>query len=99
MDGAIRRKRRFANEIKRDFICPSPNCHKSYGSEGSLTQHVKLKHEAFYKCGEYEILLQRMLDEMVKSNKIKREEAVGRVKAVRKEERERERGREKKEKV
>jgi hypothetical protein len=36
---------------------------------------VKLKHDVFYRSGEYEILLQKMLDEMAK-NKVKKEEVV-----------------------
>lgn len=39
-----KRTRRCANEIKRDFICKAEKCGKSYGSEGSLLQHFKLKH-------------------------------------------------------
>jgi hypothetical protein len=37
-----KRHRRSANEIERHFICEE--CEKSYGSEGSLNQHIKLKH-------------------------------------------------------
>ena len=35
-----KRYRRTANEIERRFVC---FCGKSYGSEGSLNQHKKLK--------------------------------------------------------
>jgi hypothetical protein len=34
---------------------------------------VKLKHDAFFKSGEYEIMLQNMLDEMARG-KVKKEE-------------------------
>ena len=37
-----KRHRRTAGEIERHYRCP--NCLKSYGSEGSLSQHIKLKH-------------------------------------------------------
>lgn len=39
-----KRHRRCANEIAREFYCKAPKCGKSYGSEGSLFQHMKLKH-------------------------------------------------------
>ena len=39
-----KRHRRCANEIERGFQCPATKCGKSYGSEGSLSQHMKLKH-------------------------------------------------------
>lgn len=40
-----KRHRRGKNEIRRMFECDYPNCKKTYGSEGSLAQHIKLKHE------------------------------------------------------
>ena len=39
-----KRHRRGKNEIKRMFKCGYPNCGKTYGSEGSLNQHIKIKH-------------------------------------------------------
>mmetsp|Transcript_28440 Transcript_28440/g.32892 ORF Transcript_28440/g.32892 Transcript_28440/m.32892 type:complete len:180 (-) Transcript_28440:51-590(-) len=39
-----KRARRTASEIERNFVCPAGNCGKSYGSEGALLQHVRLKH-------------------------------------------------------
>jgi len=39
-----KRHRRNATEIERHYRCPCPPCSKSYGSEGSLNQHIKLKH-------------------------------------------------------
>ncbi len=51
--GSKKRHRRTAEEIDRHYICPHPGCGKSYGyvcapvrnrSEGSLSQHLKLKH-------------------------------------------------------
>lgn len=39
-----KRVRRCANEIERKCICPVSSCRKSYGSEGSLAQHMKFKH-------------------------------------------------------
>lgn len=43
-----KRYRRTANEIERHYKCPADTCKKKYGSEGSLNQHVKLKHPEIY---------------------------------------------------
>lgn len=43
-----KRMRRTANEIDRHFKCPIESCGKTYGSEGSLNQHIKLKHPDHY---------------------------------------------------
>ena len=43
-----KRHRRTATEIARHYRCPIDDCPKSYGSEGSLNQHIKLKHPEFY---------------------------------------------------
>lgn len=40
-----KRHRRNKNEIIREFTCEHPGCLKSYGSEGSLNQHIKRKHK------------------------------------------------------
>ena len=45
---AKRRHRKTANEVERHYICPIQGCDKAYGSEGSLNQHVKLKHPEIY---------------------------------------------------
>ena len=48
-DERRKRHRRTATEIARHYKCPlRDECHKSYGSEGSLNQHIKLKHPEFY---------------------------------------------------
>ena len=48
-DDRRKRHRRTATEIARHYKCPLVGeCHKSYGSEGSLNQHIKLKHPEFY---------------------------------------------------
>lgn len=39
-----KRRRRTAAQIDRKFACAFPGCAKAYGSEGSLTQHQRLKH-------------------------------------------------------
>ena len=39
-----KRNRRTATEIARHYRCPIEGCAKSYGGEGSLNQHIKLKH-------------------------------------------------------
>ena len=43
-----KRKRRTANEIERRYKCSVENCGKSYGSKGSLNQHIKFKHPDLY---------------------------------------------------
>ena len=43
-----KRHRRTATEIARHYKCPIHDCPKSYGSEGSLNQHIKLKHPEYY---------------------------------------------------
>lgn len=40
--------RRNADEIERYYKCTVKTCAKSYGSEGSLNQHYKLKHLEIY---------------------------------------------------
>lgn len=42
-----KRHRRTANEIERHYKCPVEVCSKLYGSEGSLNQHIKIKHPDF----------------------------------------------------
>ncbi|EGR29797.1 zinc C2H2 type family protein, putative [Ichthyophthirius multifiliis] len=44
-DDRQKRIRRPAALIKRQFTCPIQKCQKSYGTEGSLQQHIKLKHQ------------------------------------------------------
>lgn len=43
-----KRMRRNADEIERYYKCTVKVCGKSYGSEGSLNQHYKLKHPEIY---------------------------------------------------
>ena len=43
-----KRMRRNADEIDRFYKCSVKVCQKSYGSEGSLNQHYKLKHPEIY---------------------------------------------------
>ncbi len=47
--GKRKRHRRPAHEIRRHHKCPAPQCGKAYGSEGSLSQHLKLKHRMYYE--------------------------------------------------
>ena len=47
-DDRKKRFRRTANEIERHYRCPVESCQRSYGSEGSLNQHLKLKHYDLY---------------------------------------------------
>jgi len=39
-----KKRRRKRDEIDRSFKCPIAGCTKSYGSEGALKTHIKLKH-------------------------------------------------------
>jgi len=43
-----KKKRRRRDEIERKFTCCVGDCAKSYGSEGALKTHVKLKHPEMY---------------------------------------------------
>ena len=47
-DDRKKRFRRTANEIERHYRCPVETCQRSYGSEGSLNQHIKIKHGELY---------------------------------------------------
>ena len=47
-DDRKKRFRRTATEIQRNFKCTIEKCQKMYGSEGSLHQHIKLKHPELY---------------------------------------------------
>ena len=44
-----KRHRRNASEIKKTWMCPIDGCKRKYGTEGSLGQHMKLKHAEEYK--------------------------------------------------
>jgi hypothetical protein len=44
-----KRNRRTADEIEKAFECSVERCQRSYGSEGSLIQHIKLKHPDLYE--------------------------------------------------
>lgn len=46
--GKQKRYRRTAKEIQRKYKCGIDNCQKAYGTEGSLNQHLKLKHPSEY---------------------------------------------------
>jgi len=39
-----KKRRRRRHEIARNFKCPNSGCTKSYGSEGALKTHIRLKH-------------------------------------------------------
>ncbi|ETW01344.1 hypothetical protein H310_06902 [Aphanomyces invadans] len=41
-----KRRRRTAAQIDRKYVCSYAGCKKAYGSEGSLTQHMRLKHRS-----------------------------------------------------
>lgn len=44
-----KRFRRTAETIERRFVCEVERCQKCYGSDGSLQQHIKLKHPELYE--------------------------------------------------
>lgn len=67
----VKRKRREAKDIEREFFCPIEKCKKGYGSEGSLTHHVRLKHKEYYESGVYEIFLQQYIEKMSQMHKEK----------------------------
>jgi hypothetical protein len=49
-EGPERKKRfrRTANDIEKKYVCEVERCQRNYGSEGSLIQHLKLKHHEYY---------------------------------------------------
>ena len=49
-----KRARRTAEEIEKKYKCEVAFCERSYGSEGSLQQHIKLKHPEQLGRGEEE---------------------------------------------
>jgi hypothetical protein len=42
--GRKRHVRRCANEITKELACPYGRCSKTYGCDGSLNLHIKVKH-------------------------------------------------------
>jgi len=44
-----KKRRRRREEIERKFLCPIKSCDKSYGSEGALKTHIKIKHKNLLK--------------------------------------------------
>lgn len=44
-----KRKRKKKDEVERNFRCMVDGCGKAYGSENSLNQHYKLKHEELWQ--------------------------------------------------
>ena len=56
--GKRKRKRKTKDQVERNFKCNINGCNKSYGSENSLNQHMKLKHPEFWaKIKEKEHIL------------------------------------------
>jgi len=51
------RIRRKACEIDKHYICQVEKCQKSYGSEGSLTQHIRNKHPELANDPEFRMLM------------------------------------------
>jgi hypothetical protein len=43
-----KRKRKKKDEVSRKYFCKIGECGKSYGTENSLNQHMKLKHIDFW---------------------------------------------------
>ena len=46
--GKRKRKRKTKDQVERNFCCNIKSCGKSYGSENSLNQHIKLKHPEYW---------------------------------------------------
>ena len=40
----MKRSRRSAFEVDKNYPCPYPNCYKNYATEVSLNLHIKIKH-------------------------------------------------------
>lgn len=47
-----KRARRTAEEIEKRYKCTVDYCERVYGAEGSLQQHIKLKHPELYVARE-----------------------------------------------
>ena len=56
--------RRTAHEISKEFSCPYSGCTKSFGSEGSLNLHMKIKHNGGTKT-ERERIAQLLVESYV----------------------------------
>ena len=59
--GRKRHVRRCANEIEKSLDCPYMECGKSYGCEGSLNLHIKVKHAGGTKTERDKYARQLML--------------------------------------
>jgi len=59
-----KRIRRLAADIERHYKCPVDTCRKSYGSEGSLNQHIKLKHPEIAFDPDMKLKIQKKLHEI-----------------------------------
>ena len=53
-ENRAKRSRRTAEEIEKKFKCEVSQCERFYGSEGSLQQHIKLKHPELYHKSQSE---------------------------------------------
>ena len=42
-----KRNRKLAGEVLREFACPVHKCKKKYGKKGTLTAHIKDKHQGY----------------------------------------------------
>ena len=51
-DNRNKRSRRTAEEIEKKHQCHAHQCERYYGSEGSLQQHIKLKHPELLRLSE-----------------------------------------------
>jgi hypothetical protein len=55
-ENRAKRSRRTAEMIEKKYRCKAPFCEKSYGAEGSLQQHIKIKHPELYSREEEALL-------------------------------------------
>lgn len=69
--GKRKRKRKTKDQVERNYKCNIDNCVKSYGSENSLNQHMKLKHPEFWaKIKEKENILTASVNDKNKDDKV-----------------------------
>ncbi|CDW73101.1 zinc c2h2 type family [Stylonychia lemnae] len=66
----VRRNRRPAMQIQRLFKCPVANCNKTYGSDGSLNQHIKLKHPGIQYVSKRQAALKQQTEALAGADAI-----------------------------
>ena len=49
MNDKTRKRRKRRDEVIRTLPCMFPGCEKAYGSDNTLSQHIKIKHPEFWQ--------------------------------------------------